>query len=311
MTFPTPSKRVCDARPLLVVPVYRGGPRFERCLTSLFHAHEFFSGLLLSINGPTDSLDLTAAQKFQELSDFPVEILNTGVELTSMNHIRYWATHLRKNKVSLDQHVMWLGHDDELDPVGLAQSCPGGVWPLRNNTMILGPWKLRHESVDTLYEIPLDEKLETWTCFPDSTQLPMKSMNWACDQLAHPTYINLTGGVFPFRSLLSIIDFTPRKVSAMRMEMTLATALGSSYITELPEAITIVYGRADSDRATTPRKDALSDDRNLLLWLSKFAAVTPGSRKRFAQTMLHIAMLRGKIVLGRAQSPGEEWVVRN
>lgn len=310
MTSHNPNTRVWDARPLLVVPVYRGGLRFERCLASLIHAGEFFSGLVLSINGPSDSPDLMLAQKFQESVDFPVEILNTEVGMTSMDHIRYWTAHLRKAKIPLDQQIMWLGHDDELDPVGLAQSCPDGVWPLRENTMVLGPWKLRHEAVDSLYEIPINEKIETWTCFPDSLQVPMESMEWACDQLVHPTYINLTGGVFPFRSLLEVIDFKPRKVAAMRMEMTLATALGSTYITELPEAITIVYGRADSDRATISRRDALSDDRNLLLWLGKFAAKTPRSRKRFAQTMLRLGLLRVRIFLGRAQPPEEDWVVR-
>ena len=227
-----------------------------------------------------------------------------------MDHVRFWATHLQLGKVPFDQQIMWLGHDDELDPVGLAQSCPGGVWPLLQNTMILGPWKLRHESVDSLYQIPANEKLETWTCFPDSSRLPMSSMDWVCDQLIHPTYINLTGGVFPLRSLIEIIDFKPRKVAAMRMEMTLATAIGSNYITELAEAITIVYGRADSDRATISRTDAVSDDRNLLLWLGKFAATTPGSRKRFAHTMLQLGILKVRILSGRAQPPGEDWVVR-
>ena len=310
MTSNIPNTRVWDARPLLVVPVYRGGLRFERCLASLIHAGGFFSGLVLSINGPTESPDLVSALKFQESVDFPVEILNTEVEMTSMDHIRYWTAHLQKTKIPLDQQIMWLGHDDELDPVGLAQSCPDGVWPLRENTMVLGPWKLRHESVDSLYEIPMNEKLETWTCFPDPAQLPMKSMDWACDQLLHPTYINLTGGVFPFRSLQAVVEFKPRKVSGMRMEMTLATAPGSGCISELPEAITIVYGRADSDRATIPRKDALNDDRNLLLWLSKFATLTTGSRKRFTLTLLRIALLRGQVLLGRAEPPGEDWVVR-
>lgn len=274
------------------------------------HAKDFFSGLLLSINGSPDSPDLIAARQFQATVDFPITILNTGVELSSMDHIRYWGSFLRDIKTPVDQHVMWLGHDDELNPVGLAKSCRNGFWTLSEDTMILGPWKLRHESTDSLYQVPVNEVLETWTCFPDSPPIYMKSMDWACDQLVHPTYINLTGGVFPLRSLLEVIDFKPRKVAAMRMEMTLATAVGSKFITELPEAITIVYGRADSDRAMISRKDALSDDRNLFLWLGKFAAMTPGSRKRFAKTMLLLVILKVKIVFGRAQPPTEDWVVR-
>ncbi len=171
--------------------------------------------------------------------------------------------------------------------------------------MVLGPWKMRHESIDEMYEVPDDEVLETWTCFPNNSQIPLKSMDWVSDQLLHPTYLNLTGGIFPLRSVCEILEFRVHKASGMRMEMTLTTSPNIEYVTELPEPITIVYGRADSDRATIPRRDAVRDDRHLLLWLTRYTFLTPGSRKRFLNTMSKIARLRFKVVIGKAELPQE------
>jgi len=299
-----------DPRPVLVIPVFHGGERFERCLRSLACAPAYFAAVVLSINARPDSPDLAVAMGFRRNAGLPVAVFNTTGEMNSMSHSRFWATELRRRNLPPNTHLMWLGHDDELDPDGLAAACPGGQWPLRPGTMILGPWKLRHESVGTLYEAPEDEQLETWTCFPDQTVKPQSSIDWVCDQLLHPTYLNLTGGVFPFGSVLDIVDFRVRKTAGMRMEMTLATSLGSRRITELDEPVTIVYGRSDSDRATIPNAHARSDDRHLLIWLARYAARTPRTRARFASTLARLTTLRTKVALGRATLPAEDWVVR-
>jgi hypothetical protein len=299
-----------DPRPVLVIPVFHGGERFERCLRSLVCAPTYFAAVVLSINGQPDSPDLQVARAFQRDAGLPVAVFNTTVEMNSMDHIRFWATELGRRNLPPTTHLMWLGHDDELDPEGLAAACPAGQWPLRPDTMILGPWKLRHEAVDTLYAAPENEQLETWTCFPDQAATPQASIDWVCDQLLHPTYLNLTGGVFPFNSLLNIAGFRIRKTAGMRMEMTLATAPGSRFITELTEPAVIVYGRADSDRATIPTAHARSDDRHLLIWLARYAARTPRTRARFASTLARLIALRTQVALGRATLPAEDWVVR-
>jgi hypothetical protein len=299
-----------DPRPVLVIPVYRGGERFARCLRSLVCAAEYFSSVVISINGPAESLDLQAAEGFQLQAGLAVAVLNTTVEMNSMSHSRFWTNELRRRHLPATAHVMWLGHDDELNPEGLALACPEGQWPLQPSTMILGPWQLRHESVDALYEAPENEKLETWTCFPDRAAPPQPSLNWVCDQLLNPTYLNLTGGVFAFGSLLDIVDFRIRKASGMRMEMTLATAPGTLFITELAEAVTIVHGRADSDRATIPVAHTRRDDRHLLMWLSRYAAVTPKTRTEFVSTLAQLVALRFRVAIGRARLPVERWVVR-
>ena len=304
------SRIASDSRPVLVVPVFQGGARFERCLQSLIHAGDYFSALVLSVNGPASSDDLTKSKGFKEASKIPVQIFNSGVELNSMDHTRFWANMLRKQGLPPSTHLMWLGHDDELYEEGLKDSCPDGNWALRSDTMVLGPWKMRHESVETLYEIPSNEILETWTCFPDSNGIPDTSMGWVCDQLIHPTYLNLTGGIFTFESLLKIVDFKYRKVSGMRMEMTLATAVGTKYISELPSPITVVYGRADSDRATIPSHDARSDDKRLIVWLTWHAFRTPGSLLRFLVGFTRLGHQRLKVISGREKMPKEDWVIR-
>ena len=299
-----------DPRPVLLIPVYRGGERFERCLSSLTCAPEYFSAVVLSMNSPRESADHLLALEFQASAKLPVVVLNTGTELTSMDHSRFWANELRTQFLPETTQLMWLGHDDELDPEGLAISCPGGSWPIRESTMLLGPWKLRHESVGELYRVPEDEQLEVWTCFPDQQSKPQTAIDWVCDQLLHPTYLNLTGGVFPFAGVLDIVDHRIRKQSGMRMEMTLATTRGSRYITELPEPVTIVYGRADSDRATIPAVHARADDRQLMKWLTRYASFTPTAKVRLAATVAKLTTLRARVAIGKASLPAEDWVVR-
>lgn len=304
------SEFATDPRPVLLIPVYRGGERFERCLRSLACAPEYFSAVVLSMNSTNDSADRARALDYQANAALPVVVLSTGTELTSMDHTRFWAGELRRQQLLAATNLMWLGHDDEIDPEGLAISCPGGRWPLRKGTMLLGPWKLRHESVGELYRAPDNEQLETWTCFPDQLAKPQTAIDWACDQLLHPTYLNLTGGVFSFAAVLDIVDHRLRKQSGMRMEMTLATTRGSRCITELPEPVTIVYGRADSDRATIPATHARADDRHLLKWLTRYASFTPHAKVRLAATVARLTALRARVALGKATLPAEDWVVR-
>jgi hypothetical protein len=205
---------------------------------------------------------------------------------------------------------MWLGHDDELNPTGLEDVCTDGRWPLPAETMMLGPWVVRHESIDALYQGSESQQDEVWTCFPDPLIGTLPAIDWVCDQLIRPTYLNLTGGIFPFSSLLAILDFWHRKTANMRAEMTLATAPGTHFISEFPEPVVIVYGRADSDRATIPARHARSDDRHLVLWLARYVSHDPRAMGRFIKTLAHLASLRGRVALGRASLPAEEWVRR-
>ncbi len=52
---------------------------------------------------------------FQKDVNFPVAVFNTGSEMNSMNHTRFWAQQILEHRVPPDQFIMWLGHDDELD----------------------------------------------------------------------------------------------------------------------------------------------------------------------------------------------------
>ncbi len=297
-------------RPIIVIPVYRGGERFQRCLASLAGAPDYFAAIVVSINGPAGSPDHERALEYQAHAGLPVEILNTTVEMNSMSHIRFWASELRNAGLATSATLMWMGHDDELNPEGLRLVAPHGRWPLAEDTMVLGPWVVRHEAVDEVTVPAADDVSETWTCFPDPWVIKRPSMEWVCDQLMHPTYLNLTGGVFTFESLLAMIDFPVRKKAGMRAEMTLATAPKTTFITEFDQPIVIVYGRADSDRATIPTSDARSDDRHLIAWLSRYAIAHPRTGPRLIATIGRLTLLKARVAAGRASLPSEDWVVR-
>jgi hypothetical protein len=294
-------------RPLLVIPVYRGGERFLRCLAGLPPNLHYFDGVTLSINSGSGSSDEQAARAFASLHP-GVQVVVTGRELTSFDHTRFWAAQLELRGITGRQPLLWLAHDDELHTPGLAHLAPtGGAWDLDPHTTYLGPWIVRHESVSQLWQPPADYQDEVWTCFRGAS--PQKGIDWIRQQLQRPTYISFSGCVFPFASMQSLVACRPRKKAGMRVEMSMVAAPGMRDAAEFAVPVSIVYGRADSDRATIPRRSAQLDDLHLLYWLGRHSAASAGTRRAYGSILSTAVGHRVSALRGRP-GPGEEWLVR-
>lgn len=289
-----------DIKPILVCMVWRGGERFERCLRSIQRARHHFSRVIISVTGPIDGADMIEARAAQE-QDASIEVICTGVELPTMQHQAFWVTYLQTTQAHPYEWIYWLAYDDELRLSGLDAITGGGEWPLTPGTAYFGPWALRHESPTNLWDGDPSEDLESWTSFPQAgpTELPVAT--WITEQLAQPTYMQMSGSVNPLQAFITLKEQHPRKRGPMRIEMAIAAQPCTKTVAEFTEPVSIIYGRSDSDRASYGRA-ARWEDLHLLGLLVKRGLISRSELTHYLKSAP-----RSLTALGRRS---EEWRVR-
>ena len=290
-----------SVKPILVCMVWRGGARFERCLKSIQQARHHFSRVIISVTGAIDGADMHLAHLAQE-QDSSVEVICTGIELPTMQHQAFWVTYLETTQARPDEWIYWLAYDDEVRLTGLNAITGDGSWPLVTGTAYFGPWALRHESPDLLWDGDPTADLESWTSFPQQgpTELPVET--WITNQLSQPTYMQMSGSVNPLQAFISLKNERPRKRGPMRIEMAIAAQPCTRMVAEFSEPISIIYGRADSDRASYGRA-ARWEDLHLLGLLTKRSFASKSERSHYLSFFS-----RNLTSLGQAS---EEWRVRD
>lgn len=296
-------------QPILVVMVWRGGQRFERCLASIAASSHHFRRIVLSVTSAPDSDDMQRAQAFADQHP-GVEAICTGRELPTMAHQAFWVDHLERTGTSPADWIYWLAYDDEVRLRGIdAIVDADGNWPLKRGTAYFGPWAMRHERADHPYDGPRDEPLESWTSFPvdGPTRLPV--LEWIRQQLVQPTYMQMSGSVCPFESFLAVRDGRPRKSGPMRIEMAVAAAPPTTHVEEFAEPVSIIYGRSNSDRASYG-KAARKEDVHLARWLAQYVRRHPGEWTELAAIGGGVASTYASALIHRTGLPAEEWRVR-
>ena len=295
--------------PVLVLPVYRGGPRFLRALASVEAAAPFFRRIIVSSNGPVGNPDYAAAQTFCERVP-SAEVLLTGAELPWMDHQYFWLSHLEQTGLTADDWIMWFAHDDELKPSGIAAIVDErGSWPLQQGTCYLGPWAMRHEQGDVLFDGPRDVPLESWTSFPMQGPLRLPVAEWIAQQLEQPTYINMSGCVTTLRAFQALRAFPIRKPGGMRIEMATAAAPHHRYVAEFQEPVVITYGRPNSDRTQYARV-ARRDDRHMVMWLLAYLTRHPEGAIPTARAAAKVLRDYARVLTRRGSLPEEDWRYR-
>ena len=288
-------------QPILVCMVWRGGERFARCIESIQRSRKYFSRVILSITGPIDGDDMRRARALQE-DDSSIEVICTGVELPTMKHQDFWITYLQTTQTRSDEWIYWLAYDDEVKQSGLAHIANDGSWPLTPGTAYFGPWALRHETPDQLWDGDRNEPLESWTSFPTEGPLTLPVEQWIGDQLIQPTYMQMSGSVNPFAAFESLKSSHPRKRGPMRIEMAIAAQPCTQYVAEFAEPVSIIYGRSNSDRASYGRAARL-EDAHLLAVMTKRAMASPRHGPDFTRALTHA-------LTKRKRASVEEWRVR-
>jgi hypothetical protein len=274
--------QVGPLQPILVVLVWRGGARFVRALDSIRDAEKYFKRVVLSITALPDSEDIRIAERYirecaQSGSPSKAEIICTQTELPTMHHQEFWIHHLLTTGAHDEDWIFWLAYDDQLRLRGLQEVVPNELqWPLAENFAYFGPWGMRHESPDQLWELTPGERLETWTGFEKGGPKVLNPTEWTLDQLIQPTYIQMSGSVASLKSHANLINGFPRKSGPMRIELATALESRTKWVTEFSSALTYIYGRSNSDRSNYA-KAAAREDRDLALRLLKRCALNPSS----------------------------------
>lgn len=289
--------------------VYRGGDRFLRALESLTPALGYFSRVILSVTSAEDSADAAAARRFAEGHPV-VEVLCTGRELPTMAHQAFWIDYLEQTGGHLDDWILWLAYDDALRLRGLqALVDEHGNWPLRADTAYFGPWAMRHEQAESLWDGDPTDPLDSWTSFPIGGPLRTSVIDWIGGQLFQPTYMQMSGSVCPLRSHRALVHGLLRKGGPMRIEMATAAGPRTHHVEEFAEPISIIYGRPDSDRASYGRL-ARREDWHLLAHLVGYLVRHPGQLPVAIRWALRIAHRGWRAATGRRSEIGEAWVCR-
>jgi hypothetical protein len=290
-----------STKPILVCMSWRGGERFARALRSIEATRHYFSRVIISVTGPINGPDMAIAREAAE-RDPSIEVICTGVELPTMKHQAFWITYLQTTQAKPEDWVYWLAYDDEVRKSGLNEITRDGHWQLEQGTAYFGPWAMRHESPEALWHGDPKEQLESWTSFPKAgpTQLPVAE--WITQQLAQPTYMQMSGSVNQLSSFISLRDSFPKKTGPMRIEMAIAAQPHITTVAEFAEPISIIYGRSNSDRASYGRA-ARREDLHLISILARRSLKNPSEISSYLSAATNT-------VNPRRQPAAEEWRVR-
>lgn len=293
-----------------MLPVFRGGPKFERALDSVRRSEQFFRRIVVSLNGPHDSADRMCADAYRAAADTKVEVICTGTELPWMAHQYFWLDHLEQTGERPGAWVCWFAHDDQIRPTGISNLVDvAGNWPLRPQTTYLGPWGMRYDPLGSMYDGPPDAPLESWTSFPLGGPLRLPVAEWIAQQLEQPTYINMSGCITQLASFQALRSFPIAKPGGMRIEMATAAAPNNLTVEELPEPVVITYTSKGSDR-TTYTQVARKDDRHMVAWLANYISRHPGAAGPTARAAFTVARSSLRVLTGRGVPVEEDWRYR-
>lgn len=293
-------------KPILVMMSYRGGERLKRCLNSIAISEYQFKRVVLSITAKQDSSDMQIALAFQKKHP-GVEVICTNSELPTMEHQTFWVDYLSDSGASPNDWIYWLAYDDEVSSQGIDLILnPNGSWPLQLNTAYFGPWSMRHESADRLWDGDPKQTQQIWTSFPKGGPTRLPILIWIRQQLRQPTYMQMSGSLIPFRNYLELRDGKPTKTGPMRIEM--ATALGSNttHIQEFPEPISTIYGRSNSDRASYGN-EARKEDVHLLAWIVRYSRKHPKALIDLIAIASQAIQTQIGLRIGKTPIVQEEW----
>lgn len=293
-------------QPTLILPVYRGGERFVRALDSVEASAEWFSSVVISVNGPHGSEDDRRAREVAERTP-GVNVITTGREMDWTRHQYFWLDHLEASGMRADDWLCWFAHDDEVRATGIRRIVDEhGNWPLVPGTVYMGPWAMRHEGGDEIFDGPRDVPLESWTSFPLDGPLRLPVAEWIRQQLVQPTYINMTGCVTPLRFVQELRDFPFHKPGGTRIEMVAAAARQNAFIEEFTEPVVITYGRPNSARTQFDRVARL-DDLHLLAWMVPYLTRHPSGIGPTLRGLGSVGRSYARVAFKRGSLPAEEW----
>ncbi|MCE2692997.1 MAG: hypothetical protein LW645_01830 [Verrucomicrobiaceae bacterium] len=250
-----------QTKPVLVIPVYKGGKYFEQMLDTLKLAEDLFSNVVVSFNGDDSGLDQGIFQKSTISNFHNILTLRTTTPLSAIRHMHFWVGRLKDN-FHRDTPIFVLCHDDLL----LVDNVRGFLNDHSDfdGVCVMGDW-----------EIVYDEKPETLkigTTFPPGvTQVSaLELLNWQNSSASSKKkFTNLSGMIVALRVLSSvsaIYHYSPDSYGA-RIEYCLATSRHNKEIIRALPPLVRIREHSNQQGKTVPKLSGIADELRYRLWL--------------------------------------------
>ena len=122
-------------KPVLLIPVFRGGAFFDDCLASIIGKESDFEQIVISINGGLQERSIDRKAVFSsDLAKDNLVVFETNKSLSTQGHSRFILRQLRLIGMKSEAQVMNLFHDDWL------LRSPG-VDLVDSETVVAGDWE--------------------------------------------------------------------------------------------------------------------------------------------------------------------------
>jgi len=248
-------------KPILVIPVYKGGKYFEQMLDTLKLAEDLFSNVVVSFNGDESDLDQGIFQRSAVSSFHNILTLRTAAPLSAIRHMHFWVSFLKDN-FHRDTPIFTICHDDLLlveNTRRFLNECPD-----LDGACVIGDW-----------EVFIDEKpeiLKIRTTFPPNvTKVSvLELLNWQNSfASSKKKFTNLSGMIVALRVLSSvsaIYHYLPDSYGA-RIEYCLATSRHNKEIIRALPPLVRIREHSNQQGKTVPKLSGIADELRYRLWL--------------------------------------------
>lgn len=263
-------------KPLLLIPVFRGGTLFKECLESVRPYELDFEKIIVSINGD----DIHREQDRRTLAESDISptkllLLEAPKELPGPAHHRFALKQIVKMGFSLDSQIMALFHDDWL------QRSPSDC-KVDSTTVVVGDW-LTNESPDQRAAVPLARQ---------------RVKDWLEQGGISNAFINGSGMIASLRARYAASLIMSVFRTGVRYEFFLMTHKSVSHLEKTTMPLVKIRIHAEQDGLRQTPVSALLGDVAFFLWLLFQGRVGSRGSLRFAIGVLisgiHSAIIRAR-----------------
>jgi hypothetical protein len=250
--------------PVLILPVYKGGLLFRRCLASITPCQDLFSKICISLNGADNQFDVQSVCNAGLLSE-KLLLLRTCRDLPPAVHLSWLSSKLSR-EFTHDNQVMLLAHDDELIEEPLRN-----WFRLRNmynsNVAWIGDYETFSADTNKLSD---DTASRPVTCA--EYQTPLSLVDWLEHNENSPNkhvWTNMSGICVPFIVFLDLTRYwrwTFARVGA-RFEYMLVSHRAVQGILGVQQPVVRIHLHSGQAGRNVPPIEYLRDELRYCTWL--------------------------------------------
>ena len=249
----------------LILPVYRGGVLFARCLRSIKLCEDVFDRIVISLNGDSSGDD---ARQLSEsgINEEKLIVYKTKTDLSPVCHFIWLCNQLKLQMHQYDR-VMLMAHDDELIPDQVRR------WRAEypsygKRTAWIGDYQL----IDDLLGSEESGLCAAASVSKEGHVKPITLIDWLAHNEKDPrhyVFTNMTGISVPFSVLQSVVNFwrlTFAKIGA-RFEYMLVSHKSIEGIMGVNPPMVIIHLHESQSGRNVPSIEYSKDELRYYIWL--------------------------------------------